>query len=144
MSRTFQTQGTHLLMIAALTVVHDTDRKCLRAFTKPVFHAELAAMTLREKDACGLLLTEMQTSRHLTRLTDLVQIARRSMTSATASTLHAPFLSFYCSVCRLKAAKRRLPQGQPTKLCKCCSYSTEMLNFCHIYIMGVSFSPHYR
>lgn len=48
-------------MIAALTVVHDTDRKCLRAFSEPVFHAELAAMTLREKDACGLLLTEMQT-----------------------------------------------------------------------------------
>lgn len=48
-------------MIAALTVVHDTDRKCLRAFTESVFHAELAAMTLRGKDACGLLLTEMQT-----------------------------------------------------------------------------------
>lgn len=59
MSLTFQNAGhTSVTMTAALTVVHDTDRECLRAFREHVF---LAAMMLREKDACGLLLTEMQT-----------------------------------------------------------------------------------
>lgn len=103
------------------------------------FHAELAAMT-REKDACGLLLTEMQT----------VLSPDTSDWSCPDSTLvsrdKSPCLHLACTFSALlslsvqvKGSRGRLPQGQSTELWKHFSYSTKMfLSHLHSHTFTLS------
>lgn len=110
-------------------------QKMPQSLSPACFHVELAAMT-PEKDACGLLLTEMQT----------VLSPDRSNWSCPDSTLvsndkiHCLHLACTFSALLLlsvqvKGSRRRLPQGQPTELWKHCSYSTKIFNFCDNYVM---------
>lgn len=99
------------------------------------FHAELAAMT-REKDACGLLLTEMQTV--LSPDTSDWSCPDSMLVSNDKShCLHlaCTFSALLLLSVQVKGSRGRLSQGQPAEMWKHSSFSTKMLNFCHIYTL---------
>lgn len=87
------------------------------------FHAELAAMT-REKDACGLLLTEMQTVLSPD-TSDWFCPDSTLVSNDKSHCLHlaCTFSALLLLSVQAKGSRGSLPQGQPTELWKHCFYS---------------------